>query len=147
MIDIKKIGEKMVKQHNRMTQYPLFVIMQKVKRYGEQGWCNEAERKSDLDEDLFCESCAKKQDDGEAPDYCEACDSSCFVWFNWEDEIVDNVGVFFTEEECEEHIRLNGYHYTKPSSYVVSAWRNPEMQEVMRHLITLSGSEIPSHYK
>ena len=42
-----------------------------------------------------------------------------------------NGQVYFTEEECERHIKLNHYHYHKPHSYVVGAWRNIEMETLL----------------
>jgi len=45
---------------------------------------------------------------------------------------------FFTEKACEEHIRLNSYHYAEPCSYVDHAFRNPEMEMVQNFLINLT---------
>jgi hypothetical protein len=72
---------------------------------------------------------------------------------SWErDEIMEEAGwqkmnfdyeykyqdAFFTEKACEEHIRLNSYHYADPHSYVSHAFRNPEMELVQKFLINLT---------
>jgi len=49
---------------------------------------------------------------------------------------------FFTAKACQEHIDSNSYHYNKPSVYLNSAWRNPEMELVSRFLCELSGGKL-----
>jgi hypothetical protein len=143
-----ELTEKLIRQDNRATQYPLFVIQIDKKAYGDSSWCSDAERKEDYDRNLMCGNCQEKWDKNiDVPDYCEDCDGDCFVWFNVEQEFDLNSGVFLTAEACEEHIRRNHYHYTNPKSYAVSAWRNPEMQEILKILFTLTDREIPSCYK
>lgn len=145
---LSEIGKKMISQNNRMTQYPLFVVQEKYEFFvGSDGNWDGYHRKGDHDSELFCDSCKKIRDDGgEVPDNCNGCESECF----WHYEEIDlfrlEAGVFFTAEACEEHIRLNNYHYNQPRSYAISAWRNEEMQSVMQYLCTLAG-DIPSHYK
>lgn len=130
-----EIGAEMRTQNNRGTHLPLFVVMEDVKVYGEQSWCNEVERRSEYDRELLCEKCAVLAEGNDTlPDYCEDCDSDLYVWFNWEERESVKAGVFFTARACDEHIRLNGYHYCKPRSYAISAWRNPEMEAVMDFL-------------
>ena len=149
LVFLKKLGKKMNKQNNCCTQFPLFVIKQKVKRYGDSGWCSEVERLEEIDESLYCQKCLKKYEKGKKlPDYCEECDSECFAHYNWEDEIVENVGCFFTSKEAKEHILLNYYHYHNPFVYGISCWRNYEMQKVLEILSRLGGNgKALSHYK
>ena len=47
---------------------------------------------------------------------------------------------FFTAKACDEHIRLNHYHYKSPVCYLNHAWRNPEMDLVSKFLCELSGT-------
>jgi len=130
------ISKEMQTQDNRATAYPLFVVMVDKKVYGCESWCNEVERKEDFDSDYLCEKCAEKYENNEdLDDYCEDCDQDCFVWFSWEKDFDLKAGVFFTAKACDEHIRLNDYHYSNPRSYAISAWRNYEMQEVINFLI------------
>jgi len=50
--------------------------------------------------------------------------------------------IFFTAKACDEHIRLNNYHYREPSCYLNHAWRNPEMELISTFLCELSGGKI-----
>lgn len=49
---------------------------------------------------------------------------------------------FMTEKACKEHIRLNNYHYNKPIDYLQHAFRNPELELVLKFLCELSGGEL-----
>lgn len=147
-IDIKQedvdklieIGVKMNTQDNRSTAYPLFVIQSLNKVYSENG-C-ESERNEDIDDNELCKSCKELYDnEKDLPEQCEECDSCGFHWFDNEYEFDLRAGVFFTEQACEEHIKANDYHYTKPRSYAIGAWRNEEMQEVMRIISSLGSKD------
>lgn len=142
-----ELGKKINNQDPRGTQFPMFVIKQKVKVYGEQGCCSEHERREDYDGDV-CEDCQKLLDnDEELPDECWKCDDECFVNFNWEDQTVEDCGSFFTAEAAKEHIRLNDYHYNKPFVYAIASWRNYELQKVLEILSRLgTGNEAISTY-
>lgn len=143
MTPLEQISREMREQDNRSTQYPLFVVQSLKRVEGE----NHSERLEDHENDM-CEVCTKNAELGEeVADYCEDCGSECFRSYDLEYQNDDQAGVFFTEQACHEHIRLNDYHYTKPRSYVISAWRNPEMVAVMQSILKLTGEEIPNHYK
>ena len=45
-----------------------------------------------------------------------------------EERVMVKGQVYLTEEAAQDHIDRNHYHYNQPKVYVVSAWRNPEMQ-------------------
>lgn len=150
------LSRKMKKQNNRATQFPMFVIKQKVKVYGDSSWCSEVERKEEFDlEDYngnsnLCEKCEKIYEEqgafSELPDYCEECDSDIYVWFNWEDETVEDCGSFFLAEEAQKHIDANDYHYHKPFVYGIPSWRNYDTQRVLTILAGLEG-EVPNYYR
>lgn len=38
--------------------------------------------------------------------------------------------MFLTKRECEEHIERNHYHYNKPHSYAMTAWRSPQVERL-----------------
>ncbi|MCR1953819.1 hypothetical protein NSA24_03090 [Clostridioides mangenotii] len=38
--------------------------------------------------------------------------------------------MFLTKRECEEHIKQNHYHYNKPHSYAMTAWRSPQVEKL-----------------
>lgn len=148
-MNISDIGKEMVTQSNRSTQYPLFVIQAEKRVWVAPGQdYDERQRAEDLNEFYLCESCEKLHDsEEELPDECEACDEEAFDHFRIEHYYDLAPGVFFTAKACDEHIASNHYHYRNPRSYGISAWRNYEMQEVMRHIIGEHTSEIPSHYR
>ncbi len=138
-----ELGKKMNAQNNRSTANVLFMIEEEVKVPRHPNWGYEERERSEYytNEDL-CEACQKLAEDGEeVPDQCDECSDDCFNHYNLERQTVDTAGVFFTAEACDEHIRLNGHHYTKPKSYGVSAWRNPEMQGVQEILSILGSAD------
>jgi len=49
---------------------------------------------------------------------------------------------FLTEKACKEHIRLNDYHYSTPRDYLTHAFRNPELELVLKFLMELSGGKL-----
>ncbi len=155
---LKNTSEQMRKQNNRGTQYPLFVIQDKIKVYGASDWKDEMERNSDSDQ--HCEDCSKiAEEKGELPDTCEEddCGDDCFNHYSWEWQFDLRAGVFFTEEACNNHIKQNDYHYHKDvRSYVAGAWRNEEMVAVMQSVLKLTADDkksiphqmqLPSCYK
>ena len=144
---LKETSRLMREQGNRSTQYPLFVIHSLKRTYVSYSDDHEhTERNEDEDFDMMCGDCQKLYDNGEdLPDSCEHCDVSAFNYYNEAYEIDDRGGVFFTEKACKDHIEANEYHYNKPRTYVISAWRNPEIVVFMQNLLLLTG-EIPSHY-
>lgn len=55
--------------------------------------------------------------------------------------------LFLTKVACEEHIRRYGYNYSKPHTYVMTADRCPEFEQLLRIIKetdweALSGSEV-----
>lgn len=49
---------------------------------------------------------------------------------------------FFTAKACKEHIARNKHHYREPVDFLSYAFRNPEMELVMKFLCELSGGEL-----
>lgn len=148
---IDEIALEMVKQNNRATQYPLFVVMETVEVCVPDSQADGSHRKDDddgIDPNYLCEDCLKlAQKEEDLPDWCNDCDSECF-WSYRKDERPNLLpGVFFTAKACQEHIDSNKYHYTHPKVFGVGAWRNPEMVEVMHNLIERVRAVPPSHYE
>lgn len=58
-----------------------------------------------------------------------------FYTVNYRDkeQIVENT-FFLTKKECEEHIKANYYHYNKPYSYCMTAWRSPQVEKLYKIL-------------
>jgi hypothetical protein len=44
-------------------------------------------------------------------------------------KIVENT-FFLTKEECKRHIESNHYHYNKPHTYAMTAWRSPQVERL-----------------
>ena len=49
---------------------------------------------------------------------------------------------FLTSKACDEHIRLNSYHYNKPVNYLSHSFRNPELETLIKFICGLTGKEI-----
>ena len=145
---IQRLAHLMEEQNNRATYYPLFVVQVKEKVYGSSDFCDNAEYIDEVGYDKLCEHHAKKlEEDGCLEnEYCEYCDRDAFVWYKWEYKLDVNAGVFFTERTCENHIKANKHHYNEPRSYVISAWRNYELQTLMQMIFEMAGIDEPSQY-
>ena len=146
---IEEIGAEMSTQDNRATQYPMFIVVEDVDRPVPSELSDGRHRVSEPDYGSLCENCIREMDEDGFLDNedCDECADDCFWWYKREQEPNLMAGVFFTAKACEDHIRANSYHYNNPKSYGISAWRNPEMEEVMKHLISSAGKEVPSHYR
>lgn len=42
--------------------------------------------------------------------------------------------LFLTKDSCKKHIERNGYHYKKPHTYAMTAWRSPEVERLWKIL-------------
>lgn len=165
---LEETSRLMRTQSNRHTQYPLFIIQDEQEvpkapgcgqytKYFNGDTLGEitAEQYNALDEYL-CQDDVDENDieliklledtgytaleDVDLSDWREVCYDLEWVYR-------DEAGVFFTEKACHDHIEKNSYHYNKPRSYVISAWRNPEMVATMQMILKLTGNDIPSHYQ
>jgi len=38
--------------------------------------------------------------------------------------------MFLTKKECEDHIERNGYNYSEPHSYAMTAFRSPQVEKL-----------------
>lgn len=131
---LREIGKEMLTQDERGTANVLFAIEVDVKRYGHPDWCDQTERNENYEGEI-CEGCMKLEEkDCALPETCDLCPEAAFVWFRIERELHHDGNIFFTAKACDEHIRLNKHHYSNPKSFGISAWRNPEMEAVIKHL-------------
>lgn len=65
------------------------------------------------------------------------------VWMETEYPIInENSNVFLTKRACKKHIETNGYHYSNPHTYAMTAWRNPEFERVLNILQTMNIDDI-----
>lgn len=162
---LEETSRLMRTQDNRGTQFPLFIIQEQKEVMTANGrgdrtiYFNSEDQVSitaDQYEELE-EARDSDKTDEEVAELLEDVGMDSLGEFeadDWErleinDEYVfaDQAGFFFTEKACHDHIESNHYHYTKPRSYVISAWRNPEMVATMQMILKLTGDDIPNHYK
>jgi len=144
--DIKfliKLSRKMNEQDKRGTSYPLFVVYDKVKHYVHLGGWDDPdgkERKEDQNYVDLCEGCKRLYDEDEVlPDECDDCDDECFLHFKYNDEILEDHGIYFTAEACNEYIKRRRYEFNEPYSYAISAYWSNEMRRVMEIICKITG--------
>jgi len=58
-----------------------------------------------------------------------------------EDRTVEDT-FFLTKRACKQHIEQNGYHYTKPHTYAMTAWRSPEYERFITLFKNINLDEI-----
>lgn len=54
----------------------------------------------------------------------------------------DLENAFLTSKACDEHIKLNKHNLNSPVNYLSGAYRNPELEMVMKFLCELSGGKL-----
>lgn len=163
-MDLKETSRLMRTQDNRGTQYPLFIIQQEVETVTGDGrgdrtiyWNGGDQLSITAEQYEVLEDAEDKEEPDEAVlkvleevglDGLSDFDPSDWERLEVKDEYVfaDNAGFFFTEKACHDHIESNKHHYNKPRSYVISAWRNHELQCTMRTILRITGDDIPNHY-
>tara|TARA_R110002012_G_C11318159_1_gene575489 strand:+ start:66 stop:566 length:501 start_codon:yes stop_codon:yes gene_type:complete len=56
------------------------------------------------------------------------------------EEVLENS--FLTSRACDEHIKINNHNLSYPVNYLSHAFRNPEMEMVMKFLCELTGGKL-----
>jgi len=56
------------------------------------------------------------------------------------EKVLENV--FFTSKACDEYIKKNSHNLSNPVNYLSHAFRNPEMEMMMKFLCELDGGKI-----
>lgn len=167
-MDLIETSKLMRTQSNRHTQYPLFVVHEELEVVQAQGCGDYTKYISEDGEHEFTQeqydAIEEAQDNENQESVEELLEELGFenlydinlrdfraVEFELQSVMSDRAGFFFTEKACHDHIEQNHYHYTKPRSYVISAWRNPEIVATMQMILNLTteadGLDIPSCYK
>ena len=143
MDELKKISVEMNTQSTRYTYLPLFVVQEEKKTVTHDGFSDDyifvGDEGDEIDEKDVCEECEDLYDEQADFKPCEDCGVKARypVKIEWEFNL--RAGVFLTAKACDDHIKNNHYHYEKGArSYAISAWRNPEMETVMKYLSSLS---------
>lgn len=140
---LENMAKEMATQSNRMTEFPLFCVYEKKKIFKPEGcgefraWtdsCGEPIYEEELNDctPVFEYLGSHPEDKDMKPeDILTERLSFREVCYDIENFPVSGQ-VYFTEKAAQHHIDMNHYHYDKPFVYVVSAWRNPEMQMLMQ---------------
>lgn len=61
------------------------------------------------------------------------------IWYDYEYEYSN---AFLTEKACKHHIECNAHHYFEGTDYISHAFRNPELETLLKFICQLSGGEI-----
>ena len=82
-----------------------------------------------------------KEDEWEIEDYLDGLEYINGIY--WEVRKEKFTGVFFTETDAKEHLRLNHYHYSSDAdTYVNHAWRAPELEQFFKSVGKICGVEL-----
>ena len=147
------IGHELATQDNLGTSWPVWVVMERKKRYVPyfSDW-DEKERvdPDNTNGDELCEDCREAMKRGSLPEVCELdlCEPDAYHYFNWVDEpsFWKGPGIFLTQKACQEHIEDHSYDYGDVRPYAYSAYRNYELQPIIQALIIAAGQEVPSNH-
>jgi len=62
---------------------------------------------------------------------------NCEIYsYETKDVLSTNTGAFLTKEACQHHIKINGHNLAKPHTYAMTAFRNPEYEQLIKILKT-----------
>lgn len=136
MEQIKQFLQKMVDQDNRATAFPFFyVIRTEVEDSAPLENCDFTRwyiQDSSYGSKAELETSLKEQ--GYTPEEILELKQEAIEYGikkRWE-----NRGMFLTETDAKEHLRLNHYHYSHNAhDYVCHAWRAPELAEFFENLM------------
>jgi len=135
-----KIGN----QDNRGTAFPYFYIMRQPRwrvipegyGYGEtkhifydSECCREHETKEDYIKECIEEGIPAKEAYMKAEELQEG----------WLEQYYEEDNMFLTEEGYNKHLKLNRHNLKDPHNYIKCAWRNPEITDLFKALIAITG--------
>lgn len=127
---LSNIGKEIATQNNRCTARPyIYQIQKDVRTYGfDSDYADEFVYVHEEDfEDMVDPKDTLPEDFNE--------DKYYKVYYK---DTVEYTNFFFTEKACRQHIEENQHHYKKPTrDYITGAWRNPEMDIVVKLLMLL----------
>ena len=135
-LKIKEFLNKMLNQDNRATAFPFFYVIRTevedsapLENCDETKWYWQDGTYESWDEiEKYCKK------DGWTEDEIKKAKLEAVQYGikkRWEQR-----GMFLTETDAENHLKLNHYHYSHNAhTYVCHAWRAPELQEFFTNLI------------
>lgn len=68
-------------------------------------------------------------------------DDYSLKYYRNSERISTQTSCFLTKRACKQHIKSNDYHYNKPHTYAMTAWRNPEFERVLNILKSIKFEE------
>lgn len=107
-----------------------------AKKYAEETM--RIEREYDIETEEFPEDWVNLDKD-DMDGFCEFCHNhfgwyeTRVVWVGKKEEVAQNA-MFLTKRSCQQHISNNFYHYSRPRTYAMTAWRNPEVERLLNIL-------------
>ena len=140
---IKALIKEIDNQDNRCTASPYFYVIREKKTRPAHFGCGDYigyfyDGETFDKQDLMNTFELKSEDAFE-----EFIDSNDFeiLDFTCSHEDAEMSNVFFTEKACHDHIENNHYHFRDPKSYVKHAWRNPEIQNIIKALREIANNK------
>jgi hypothetical protein len=149
-----ELSKEINTQDNRATAMPYFFQIQTNEEVavpegcGEKAWYNDGSKiqtQDEIDQVLFdyydpryTMEEIKVMDEWDKFDMLRDQDWR-EIYFDFKHEYQ---GSFLTAKACQEHIRLNHYHYREPETYLQHAWRNPEMEMLFKFLCELTKGKL-----
>lgn len=130
MRSLKEIGELIRTQDNRITDQPMFIVQEKVRDYGFEPLY------SDDYEWLDEEGCIADPDQAEELEKGEADGKLIINWTKtYYRERWEFVMGCFTEQGCEDFLKIDGHNHKETRIYAQGTYRNHEFQEVRKALM------------
>lgn len=137
--EMKRIGELIRNQDNRITDQPIFIVQQKVKDYGYDAdhsfdgyeWINPDNDHAEADERQAGRLDALAKGHRETAPWER-------VYFK---ERWDFVTACFTEQGCLDYMKRNGHNLKGPRIYADGSFRNEEYRSVRNFLMDLAAAE------
>ena len=130
---------KMASQSNRGTAFPFFYV---IRDYRKEFVTDETETPYFFDGERYLsfDEYNKYQSECDEPkvslDEFENLDNIVRGYFQKTPFIVEDT-LFLTETDAENHLKENYYHYSaKAHTYVMHAWRAPELKEFLNSLFS-----------
>jgi len=126
--------EEMAKQDNRGTAFPYFYVIKTKKSYVVGRDSNEPDETFACSEDWdgieFLNEDFEEIDREEYVSRPEDERTKVYLRYYYEEK-----GMFLTEQDAENHLKANHYHYSKCAhTYVKHAWRTPYLTEFLTAL-------------
>lgn len=151
---IKEFLAKMTSQNCRATAAPFFYVIRDYKKTfipDENGYGGDSQPYYQYDSilqnyDEYCADCKSNDQNIPSKEEFAELDNIITGYFIEENFHVQNT-MFLTEDDAKEHLKANHYHYSnKASTYVMHAWRAPELQQFLNCLIKYFKIEAKNSY-